>query len=46
MLMKYLGLPVGLRLRQNQSCMVLLNRWNVIWLLGSGFICLRVVGSL
>lgn len=34
-----------LRLRQNQFGMALFKRWNVAWWVGSGCICLVVIGS-
>ena len=33
-------------LRQNIYEMVLLKRWNIVWQVGSSFICQRVIGSL
>jgi hypothetical protein len=42
--MKYLGLLLGLCIMLNRYGMILLRRWNVIWQVGKGFICLRVVG--
>jgi hypothetical protein len=44
--MKYPSLSLGLLSSLNQYGMVSLKRWNVVWLVESSFICLRVVGSL
>jgi hypothetical protein len=41
--MKYIGLPLGLHLKQNQLGIVLFKSWNVAWQVERGCICLRVV---